>query len=71
MPEHKTLSPTLKPPEFTRDAMGRFERPGATLKKIRKALEVVSRRARRQGQVVHLVCKTKPLSSSNRRSWMR
>jgi hypothetical protein len=36
MPEHKTLSPTLKPPEFTRDAMGRFERPGATLKKVQK-----------------------------------
>jgi hypothetical protein len=36
MPEHKTLSPTLKPPEFTRDRMGRFERPGATLKKVQK-----------------------------------
>ena len=36
MPEHKTLSPTLKPPEFKRDAMGRFERPGATLKKVQK-----------------------------------
>jgi len=38
MPEHKTLSPTLKPPEFTRDAMGRFERPGATLKKDQKSI---------------------------------
>jgi hypothetical protein len=36
MPEPKTLSPTLKPPEFTRDRMGRFERPGATLKKVQK-----------------------------------
>jgi len=36
MPEHKTLSPTLKPPEFKRDRMGRFERPGATLKKVQK-----------------------------------
>jgi hypothetical protein len=36
MPEHKTLSPALKPPEFTRDRMGRFERPGATLKKVQK-----------------------------------
>jgi hypothetical protein len=36
MPEHKTLSPTLKPPEFSRDRMGRFERPGATLKKVQK-----------------------------------
>src|SRR5215472_12001191 len=54
MPEHKTLSPSqlndalcapitaeaepLKPPEFTRDAMGRFERPGATLKKDQKSI---------------------------------
>jgi len=36
MPEHKTLSPTLKPPEFKRDSMGRFDRPGATLKKVQK-----------------------------------
>src|SRR6516162_1720462 len=40
MPEHKTLSPsqltTLRPPEFSRDSMGRFERPGATLKKVQK-----------------------------------
>src|SRR6516225_10767056 len=36
MPEHKTLSPTLKPPEFKRDSMGRFDRPGATLKKVKK-----------------------------------
>ena len=46
MPKHKTLSPSqlndavcapaLKPPEFTRDRMGRFERPGATLKKVQK-----------------------------------
>jgi hypothetical protein len=36
MPDHKTLSPTLKPPEFKRDSMGRFERPGATLKKVQK-----------------------------------
>src|SRR5215469_767832 len=36
MAEPKTLSPTLKPPEFTRDRMGRFERPGATLKKVQK-----------------------------------
>src|SRR6516162_11547698 len=36
MSEPKTLSPTLKPPEFTRDRMGRFERPGATLKKVQK-----------------------------------
>jgi hypothetical protein len=36
MPEPKILSPTLKPPEFTRDRMGRFERPGATLKKVQK-----------------------------------
>src|SRR5262249_32406435 len=39
MPQHKTLSPTLKPPEFTRDAMGRFERPGATLKKDQKSIK--------------------------------
>ena len=36
MPEHKTLTPTLKPSEFTRDRMGRFDRPGATLKKVQK-----------------------------------
>src|SRR5215469_13189855 len=36
MAEPKTLSPTLKPPEFTRDRMGRFVRPGATLKKVQK-----------------------------------
>jgi hypothetical protein len=36
MSEHKTLSPTLKPPEFKRDSMGRFDRPGATLKKVQK-----------------------------------
>src|SRR5215469_7614994 len=55
MPEHKTLSPSqlndalcapitaeaepLKPPEFSRDAMGRFERPGATLKKDQKSIK--------------------------------
>ena len=38
MPEHKTLSPTLKPTEFKRDSMGRFERPGATLKKDQKSI---------------------------------
>ena len=48
MPEPKTLSPSqqndalcspaLKPPEFTRDRMGRFERPGATLKKDQKSI---------------------------------
>src|SRR5262249_33297959 len=36
MPEPKTLSPTLKPREFKRDSMGRFDRPGATLKKVQK-----------------------------------
>jgi len=40
MPEHKTFSLTpasrLKPPEFKRDSMGRFDRPGATLKKVQK-----------------------------------
>ena len=36
MPKHKTFSPTLKPPEFKRDSMGRFDRPGATLKKVQK-----------------------------------
>src|SRR5215469_11143182 len=45
MPEHKTLSPTLKPPEFTRDRMGRFERPGATLKKVQKKTTVALREA--------------------------
>ena len=49
MPEPKTLSPSqqndalcspaLKPPEFTRDRMGRFERPGATLKKDQKSIK--------------------------------
>ena len=39
MPEPKTLSPTLKPPEFKRDAMGRFDRPGATLKKDQKSIK--------------------------------
>ena len=37
MPESKTLSPTLKPAESTRDRMGRFERPGATLRKDQKS----------------------------------
>jgi Family of unknown function (DUF5681) len=32
MAEHKTLSSTLKPPEFTRDRMGRFERNGTLAK---------------------------------------
>jgi hypothetical protein len=39
MQEHKALSPTLKPPEFKRDAMGRFDRPGATLKKDQKSIK--------------------------------
>jgi hypothetical protein len=42
MPKPKTLSPSqlrgaeaepLRPPEFRRDRMGQFDRPGATLKK--------------------------------------
>ena len=39
MPDHKTLSSPyepLKPSEFKRDSMGRFDRPGATLKKVQK-----------------------------------
>jgi hypothetical protein len=31
-----TPASPLKPPEFTRDRMGRFERTGATLKKVQK-----------------------------------
>ena len=44
MPEHKTLSPTLKPPEFKRDSMGRFERPGKTLAKTAKKTKPVNKR---------------------------
>ena len=44
MSEPKTLSPTLKPPEFTRDRMGRFERPGKTLAKTAKKTKPVNKR---------------------------
>jgi hypothetical protein len=39
MADHKTLSAPyepLKPSEFKRDSMGRFDRTGATLKKVQK-----------------------------------
>ena len=36
MPKHKTFSPTLKPPEFKRDSMGRFDRPRKTLSNTAK-----------------------------------
>ena len=44
MPKHKTFSPTLKPPEFKRDSMGRFERPGKTLAKTAKKTKPVNKR---------------------------
>jgi hypothetical protein len=48
MPKPKTLSPSqlrgaeaepLRPPEFRRDRMGQFDRPGATLKKDQKSIK--------------------------------
>jgi hypothetical protein len=48
MPKPKILSPSqlhgaeaepLRPPEFRRDRMGRFDRPGATLKKDQKSIK--------------------------------
>jgi hypothetical protein len=44
MSEHKTLSPTLKPPQYKRNEMGQFERPGATLAKTAKKAKPVNKR---------------------------
>jgi hypothetical protein len=47
MPEHKTLSPTLKPPEFKRDEQGQFARPGGfTLRKAQKKTGIKKQKSR-------------------------
>ena len=46
MADHKTLSAPyepLKPPEFKRDSMGRFDRPGKTLSKTAKKTGLVKK----------------------------
>ena len=49
MPEHKTLrpsqlcAPALKPPEYKRNELGQFDRPGKTLAKTQKKTGLIKK----------------------------